>query len=136
MRFKSPHHDVERLTLHVRVIAEARQPMHILFFSKPGYLAFSVLARGRLRGSERLFGSKPSCDEIQGLAVTERLERFGIGWDSGGKQGARLRDEACFEHALAASVQPAIEQVARRIEAEFNGPESGERFTSERKHGG
>ncbi len=47
-----------------RIAAKTGQPMHAMFFSKPGYLAFSVAACFKLRGFERLLDGELSIDQL------------------------------------------------------------------------
>lgn len=65
------------MVLYTGIISETGEPVHSMFFSKPGYLALSVAARFKLCGFERLFRRERSIHQLQSLLVAEGLERFG-----------------------------------------------------------
>ena len=114
----------DRLMLDARLVTKAIQPVNSRLFSKPIYLALSIMARFDSRRFERLIGSKSPFDHLERLLITDRFERLGVASNPSGQQRANLVYQPLLKDTHCACIQPLVEKLARRRQSDLDGVKS------------
>src|ERR1035441_6987259 len=119
----------------LRLVAEARDPMHLRLATEPSQLPLGVVAMSLLGGFYRRRNTQSPRQDGQSLPVTQRVQRLHrpIAFE----QAARLFDQSGRKDSRRSPIEPVVEalagrkRLARRVEADAQQPETGEQVASQ-----
>src|SRR5579872_2129968 len=109
-----------------RIVTEAVEPVDVRFTTKPGQLAFGVMAVGLARRGDGFRDGQFTVKHVTRLTITKRVEgslRLAVL----ANEAERFLDEAVREHALRALVDSLIELRSCGIETDAQDAIAGER---------
>ena len=119
------------MVLRFGVVAEGFDPVDVGLAAKPGELALGVVAMALLGFGDGVFSLTPLEENGLRLTVAERVE--GLDGSVAGEERAGFFDETGGEHLGAALIEAVVESGARRVEADAEEAEAGERIASLRR---